>query len=355
MRIVHISIPVHVDYLQNSCVIGKKNHYTLNSFQYKPLILPQESTMLSLITRQNILTLMGCISFSMLSHSSLASPNLMEESFPDGTPILECQNEIDGMACIPGGSLIRGTEEEHSCEQPENRRYKTKFGPHGTVWVQTFYMDKTEVTYEAYQNCVKEKKCDRSKPAYSDFNRPKQPMMGMSWYKAKKFCEAQGKRLPTEAEWERAARGPNSDRTPFGNIEVTCDQAVIKDKSGRSCGVKRKGSTPLTGRVWEVGKKPAGHFGLYDMVGNAEEWVADWYTASIEDCGEECQGINPKGICSGASKCKKSKKKIVKGGSWYWPNTHATGWHRRPHFPINKPYHHFGFRCASSLKPDQSK
>jgi formylglycine-generating enzyme len=274
----------------------------------------------------------------------------------DGIEMLDCPADTpDGMSCVPGGKMKRGTNEEHSCGQGENKRYKTKFGPEEEIWVQTFLMDKTEVTYEAYQLCLTEKKCDYAKPAYSDFNRPTQPMMGASWYAANKYCQAQGKRLPTEAEWERAARGPNGDTTPFGMAEVTCDNAVIKDASGRSCGVKKKGGSPEKGRVLEVALKPAGYYGLYDMVGNAEEWVSDWFAPSYESCGEDCKGTSPKGPCAGETTCKKfairdgKALKMVKGGSWYWPAQDATGWHRRPHVPTNKPYHHFGFRCASSI------
>ena len=275
---------------------------------------------------------------------------------PDGTLMVDCPEIIsEDMACIPGGKMIRGTDQEHSCGQGENQRYKTQFGPEVEVWIQTFLMDKTEVTYEAYQTCRKEKKCDYAHPSYGDFNRPNQPMMGASWYAAKKFCESQGKRLPTEAEWEKAARGDSGDQTPFDVETVTCNEAIIKDSTGRSCGVKKKGSHPEKGRVWEVALQAPGKYGLYDMVGNAEEWVADWFAPSLEKCGEDCTGTNPLGPCAGKKSCPevaiRSGKalKMVKGGSWYWPAEDATGWHRRPHVPENKPYHHFGFRCAKDI------
>jgi sulfatase modifying factor 1 len=271
--------------------------------------------------------------------------------------MLDCpENVPEDMACVPGGEMIRGTNQEHSCGQGENKRYKTQFGPETEIWVQTFLMDKTEVTYEAYQKCRQEKKCDYAHPSYGDFNRPNQPMMGASWHAAKKFCEVQGKRLPTEAEWEKAARGGEGAATPFDNVDVvTCDEAIIKDGSGRSCGVRKKGSHPEKGRVWEVALQAPGRYGLYDMVGNAEEWVSDWFAPSLEKCGENCRGTNPQGPCAGKSSCPEfairdgKALKMVKGGSWYWPTEDATGWHRRPHVPENKPYHHFGFRCAKDI------
>ena len=89
------------------------------------------------------------------------------------------------------------------------------------------------------------------------------------------------------------------------------------------------------------------------MIGNAEEWTRDWYTKDWDTCGEACAGIDPQGPCADQApekRCRKHTKKVVKGGSWYWPKACATSWTRRPHFPKNKPYHHFGFRCAASIE-----
>jgi formylglycine-generating enzyme required for sulfatase activity len=86
------------------------------------------------------------------------------------------------------------------------------------------------------------------------------------------------------------------------------------------------------------------------MVGNSWEWVADWYARSYEECGEACQGIDPKGPCDGAEECPHHNWKIVRGGSWYWDATRQTGVFRRHHVPSNDPFHHFGFRCAATVE-----
>lgn len=274
---------------------------------------------------------------------------------PDGVVMKPCPEQpISGMSCIEGGAFIRGFDGTHTCEQYENTAQKTQYGPTETLWLQTFYIDVTEVTFSAYQSCVEAGKCAPAKPRYSDYSRPNQPMVGVSWYEAQAYCLAQGKRLPTEAQWEKAARGTSGAGTPFGIDTVTCQQAVIKDEAGRSCGVKKeKGSHPEKGRTWEVKGKPVGENQLYDMVGNAEEWVADWFSPSFEQCGADCFGTDPLGPCQGAEKCSGHRLKMVKGGSWYWSSEHATAWHRRPHVPSNDPYHHFGFRCATSLEAAQ--
>ncbi len=269
------------------------------------------------------------------------------------------EGSIDGMSCIPGGSFVRGSEADRICKQGEVKRIPKDKGnhrPESKVTLQTYYMDVTEVTYSAYQKCAKAGKCRRTKPSYKDYDRPTQPMVGVRWYDANQYCIAMGKHLPTEAEWEKAARGTEGELYPWGNEESTCELAVIMDKQGRSCGVEKKHGHADKGRTLVAKSRPVGRYGLYDMIGNAEEWTADWYTKDWETCGEDCSGIDPKGPCPEQApdkSCKRYNKKSVRGGSWYWPKECATSWTRRPHFPANKPYHHFGFRCAASWEEAQ--
>jgi formylglycine-generating enzyme required for sulfatase activity len=247
---------------------------------------------------------------------------------------------------------VLGADVEHACNQSENRRYATRWGPPVEAWISTFLLDRTEVTFAAYQACVRAGRCSPAKPAYRDFDRPDQPMVGLSWYQARDFCLAQGGRLPSEAEWERAARGPMGQATPFGDEAVSCAQAVVIDDRGRSCGVTKQHGQPEKGRTFVVASTPAGRYGVFDLVGNAEEWVDDWFTPDRAACAA-CQGEDPRGPCAGQPSCPDHPLKMVKGGSWYWEPSHATGWHRRPHFPSNQPYHHFGFRCAYDLPREE--
>ncbi len=267
----------------------------------------------------------------------------------DGSIIQPCEFELDDMACVPGGTFVRGHDAEEICPQPENRADRPPHRSAARVEISTFFMDKTEVTYEAYKACQAEGRCSPAGPYYKDFDRPTQPHMGANWYQAKAYCEAMGKHLPTEAEWEAAARGPEGQLTPFGDEPVSCDQAIIMNaQEQRSCGVEKQFGQPHKGRTFEVASRDPGRYGLFDMVGNAEEWVADWYSVDLDACGQGCLGVNPRGPCDGAEPCPNHEWKLVKGGSWYWPTECATGYNRRPHVPSNKPYHHFGFRCAAS-------
>lgn len=253
--------------------------------------------------------------------------------------VLPCGEPPAGMACIPGGYFLRGSD-----DGPVDTR------PQDMVFVQTFYMDLHEVTVEEYRACVRAGLCPKAGPRYLDFDRPRQPITGVSWYDAVAYCRAHGKHLPTEAQWEKAARGPDGRLYPWGNEPVDCRRAVIMDASGRSCGVRKmRGGHPEKGRPLEVGSRPPGIFGLYDMVGNVWEWVADWYSESYAACGTDCVGVDPAGPCGGLEPCPGYHKRVVRGGSWYWPAAYANAIRRRAHVPRNEPeFHHFGFRCAAS-------
>ncbi len=263
-----------------------------------------------------------------------------------------CEPAPVGMVCVRGGTITRGVDTDaDGCHQtgdpPEPALAAT---PAQRVWVDTFYLDAHEVTIEEYARCVEAGACAEAGPVYIDFDRPTQPITGVNWFHAAAYCAWAGGDLPTEAQFEAAARGPDGARTPFGDALVDCDVAVIMDERGRSCGITKRGQRPEAGRVLEVGSRPAGRYGVFDLVGNAEEWSRDWWTPSWEACGDACAGPNPRGPCDGAVECPGHRYRTVRGGSWYWPPACATGYHRRRHTPQNEPMHHFGFRCAASVE-----
>jgi formylglycine-generating enzyme required for sulfatase activity len=245
------------------------------------------------------------------------------------------------MGCVPAGDFIRGSNDSWKDERPQQ-----------TIWLDAFYMDKYEVTYADYKACEAAKVCRHGGPNYRHFDEPTMPITGANWYGADEFCKWKGKRLPTEAEWEKAARGTDGRKYPWGNEVATCERAIIDE--GTEHGSKENGCKRA--KPWPVGSRPPTLYGLYDMAGNVHEWVADWYTPSYKKCGDACSGKNPKGPCGGsAADCPGYEEKVVRGGSWFWDATWATTTKRRSHVPSNHPiFHHFGFRCAKDASASAS-
>lgn len=166
------------------------------------------------------------------------------------------------------------------------------------VVLSPFFIDKYEVSNKRYKTFMDA--TGHPAPAYWDdrrFNKPNHPVVGANWYDAKSFCEFEGKRLHTEAEWEKAARGPDGRQFPWGNSKPTPEHAnfAIDWKGIKS--LRPAGSTP----------KGKSYYGIEDMAGNAREWVQDWYHPQSYLRGPL---RNPKGPENGILK-------VVRGGSWH--------------------------------------
>src|SRR5690606_11105937 len=207
------------------------------------------------------------------------------------------------MACVLGGTFVRGRYDGPKIERPA-----------AEVFVSTFLMDAHEVTNARYAECVEAGVCRRAVrfPGYMD---AAQPAVAMRWEDADAYCRWRGKRLPTEAEWERAASGPDDTRYPWGDAaDDPCERAVVRVRAGRGCG---------TGVTWPVGSRPPGPWGLYDMAGNVWEWVADHhsrcYRGCRRECGAACEGANPRGLCGDPhAPCPEALgQRTVRGGSWW--------------------------------------
>lgn len=224
----------------------------------------------------------------------------------------------DGMARIPGGRFIMGSAERGA---PPNER------PARGVEVPPFWIDRTEVTVSAYRACVERGACPR--PAASstsctyDAGEPELPVNCVPWSSAQAYCAAVGKRLPREVEWEAAARGTLGYRYPWGNAYGGCGGAItlVKDGSQRSCSPKRpaKVGTRLGG---------ASPYGVLDLSGNVEEWVADWYAESAAE-------LSP---LAGSSH-------VLRGGGWLTPPSLARATTRN-WGSVRESGPNVGFRCA---------
>jgi formylglycine-generating enzyme required for sulfatase activity len=163
----------------------------------------------------------------------------------------------DSMVHVPAGPFLFGSDDGDADERPR-RRMSTS----------AFEIDRTEVTRADYARCVTAKACPPA-PSYADQSDPMLPQTGVSFDDAVRYCHFAGKRLPTELEWEKAARGSDGRRFPWGD-SADCARANYGSWDGEGpCG----GVHP--GRPEPVGRYPAGAspYGALDMAGNVWEWV----------------------------------------------------------------------------------
>lgn len=167
----------------------------------------------------------------------------------------------------------------------------------------------------------------------SEFRR--RPATQLSWLAASRYCVAQGKRLPTEAEWELAARGSEGRRFPWGYSEPSCEGSVVARLPGMSCA--KEGIGPRDVASTASDRTPEG---LYDLGGNVSEWVLDDFRERYPDCAAPCKDplVAPQ----------QDAARAVRGGNWEWPAFAARGTTRSRYAPNLTPKN-FGFRCAEPL------
>lgn len=234
---------------------------------------------------------------------------------------------------IPGGTFTMGsTDSDLKWSKPAHQ-----------VSVKSFQLAKTLVTNKQYKACVTAGACAAAhvsdgkcyisgvSPFSEDslpysFQGDDQPVVCVDWNQAQDFSQWVGGRLPSEAEWEYAARSLGKDyEYPWGNEAATCERAVIFE-GGRGCGREA---------TWPVCSKPAGNTaqGLCDMAGNAWQWTQDWYRESYDGAPTDGRAWeSPAG--SG---------RVLRGGSWFEDAGEARSAYRGRVDP-GDPGYHIGFR-----------
>lgn len=301
----------------------------------------------------------GCQSVTASSQAQRAGPPSDAVPAPEGMEYLgknaqgchEYRNVKDGsvMVLIPTGKFEMGKD-----------RWGVGPRPH-QVYLDAYLFGKTELTVGQFRQFVKEtgyrtqaeassgalewtgsKWDDRTGANWRNphFNQgDNHPVVCVSWNDAAAYCRWAGMRLPTEAEWERGARGTDARTWPWGNTwdGSRCNCA---DKNASFLGSEQNEDDGFAATA-PVGSYPAGAspYGLLDMAGNAEEWCADWHDDKYYQKGEN---RNPRGPTSGIMR-------VMRGGSFAHTRGSALGTHRDCHTPSHG-WSFTGFRCARDVK-----
>jgi formylglycine-generating enzyme required for sulfatase activity len=266
--------------------------------------------------------------------TSTSSPTRTSTATPTGTPTPSptlaagatrvWKKDGTTMVYVPKGKFWMGSSDSDPYALSDEK-------PQHEVYLDAFWIDRAEVTNAQYQLCVSEGWCDLPSKLnshtrdsyYNNLDFSNYPVIYVSWYQAEAYCRWAGKRLPTEAEWEKAARGTMGYVYPWGE--------------GIACNYANYGS--CVGDTSEVGSYPAGAspYGALDVVGNVWEWVADWYGSSYY-ISSPVQ--NPQGPDSG-------HRRVRRGGAWNEKSGHVRVTDRYYDGPSEVDAN-AGFRCIFS-------
>lgn len=209
------------------------------------------------------------------------------------------------MVRVDAGTFQMGCDigpRDHLCTRHEQPRH--------VVYLDAFDIDRTEVTTESFRSCVMAGGCTDNGVTRQDdlgghrvvcnwerFDAENHPMNCVTWHEAEAFCTWAGKRLPTEAEWEKAARGTDGRRYPWGDSDEGLEQRVVVLRL--QAAPEAVGGGERINTTWPVGSVPEGKspYGAFDMLGNVWEWTADIYDAEFYG---QSPRRNPRGPDDGA-------------------------------------------------------
>jgi len=235
------------------------------------------------------------------------------------------------MLLIPAGSFYMGSEQGAPSEEPIH-----------VVGLEAFYIDTYEVTNAQYKGCVDDLVCDlpTNRRAYLNTSFRDHPVVYVNWDMANAYCEWRGARLPTEAEWEKTARGDALLEYPWGNqFDGTsvnfCDFNCPLDSAEKRYDDGYGNTAPVGS--YEEGKSP---YGVYDMAGNVQEWVADWFHESYYT---DSPKRTPPGPDTGTFR-------VLRGGSWV-NNLNSVRTFTRDFLKPDEVYSYVGFRCVVDAAP----
>ncbi len=270
---------------------------------------------------------MGCSGRTPSTMPVHPQPTVDVDTNGEAVQVVE-EHVPDDMVLVPAGSFRMGCDSsDRDCWANERPRHD--------VYLDTFYIDKTEVTVADYTQCRRAGSCTQPNTGHGCNwgleHRTNHPINCVDWDQAKSFCAWVAKRLPSESEWEKAARGADGRVYPWGDQKPSCSYAIMDD-GGDGCGQDH---------TWPVGSMTQGAspYGALDMAGNVWEWVNDWYD---EDYYAASPKRNPEGPPRGS-------RRVFRGGGW--PNGFAAlRTSGRNKFKPEERFSNLGFRCARSAK-----
>jgi len=227
----------------------------------------------------------------------------------------------DGMPLmlVPAGEFLMGSE-PYLDEEPVHK-----------VFLSAFWIDQTEVTNGAYALCVEEEACQLPSRAISYTRKSyfgntfykTYPVIYVDWFEADSYCKWAGRRLPTEAEWEKAARGTDQRIYPWGDHLPDTDLLNYNLDFGDTSVAMNFLSSPSP-------------YGVLNMAGNVSEWVADWYDSRYYS---QSPARDPSGPATG-------KYRVVRGGSWS-DNRNLVRSALRLYYEPDASFFNLGFRCVA--------
>jgi formylglycine-generating enzyme required for sulfatase activity len=234
---------------------------------------------------------------------------------PGGGPAREAKGR-DGASAVlvPAGAFTMGDDEN---------------SPRREIHLDAYYIDRHEITTSRYAKFLEATGSVRPPEGWETVNLAKDgelPVIGVDWNDAAAYCKWAGRRLPTEAEWEKAARGTDARTYPWGEAPPAAELATFR----------RSAPDAYRGGLTPVGAHPGGRspYGADDLAGNAAEWVADWYSESFPRSDVR----NPQGPASGPGR-------VIRGGGWQDPPERVSAT-KRFHANAQTRSEDTGFRCA---------
>jgi formylglycine-generating enzyme required for sulfatase activity len=272
----------------------------------------------------------GCGECHSISEAETAPPLDKAHAVANVIPAaLSPSSKPSDLIYIPSGEFFMGSDNRAAAEGSGN----ADEGPLHKVYVQAFYIDQYEVTNEQYKSFADATGQRPPRHWKGDIYPPEKanhPVIYVSWFEANAYCHWVGKRLPTEAEWEKAARGTDAFRFPWGNSF----DPLKANTPQRWLALNQEADTMPVGS-FDDGKSP---YGVYDMAGNVYEWTSSWYKPYANNAVPNVHYGE--------------KNKIVRGGSWYDCLTYGCGLSsptfNRSRFAPAIRNKSFGFRCAKS-------